>query len=253
MEVFVDKDSIVRKIWGKSDTVLFIFAGSAAEFALNKAVDWLYFTGRLPADPIGRLFSTVSYARMIIFSKKEEALETIDKINFIHKAIENKRGYVIPDWSYRDVLFMLIHYSVASFELLERKLSDEEKDEVYDVFYRTGLRMGLKELPASYSGWLVAREEHLQNDLKKSEYTIDLFKQYKKHLGTVRYKILLEAQMLVVPPKVKELLGFKKLSVLKPIVPLYKLARKLHLDTVVKAVLLPSAYKKEIKELDIAT
>ncbi|MEJ7663471.1 MAG: hypothetical protein WKG07_29945 [Hymenobacter sp.] len=39
--------------------VLFIFAGAAAEFALNKAVDWLYFTGRLPADPLGRLFSTV--------------------------------------------------------------------------------------------------------------------------------------------------------------------------------------------------
>jgi hypothetical protein len=31
----------VRKIWGSADTTLFIFAGSAAEFALNKAVDWL--------------------------------------------------------------------------------------------------------------------------------------------------------------------------------------------------------------------
>ena len=59
MQYFVDKNSVVRKIWGKSDTVLFIFAGAAAEFALNKAVDWLYFTGKLPADPLGRLFSTV--------------------------------------------------------------------------------------------------------------------------------------------------------------------------------------------------
>ena len=68
MEHFVKTDSIVREIWGKSDTVLFIFAGASAEFALNKAVDWLYFTGRLPADPLGRLFSTVAYARMIIFA-----------------------------------------------------------------------------------------------------------------------------------------------------------------------------------------
>lgn len=45
MELFVAKNSIVRKIWGKSDTVLFIFAGASAEFALNKAVDWLYYTG----------------------------------------------------------------------------------------------------------------------------------------------------------------------------------------------------------------
>jgi hypothetical protein len=43
---FVVKGSIVREIWGSSDTVLLVFAGSAAEFALNRSVDWLYFTGR---------------------------------------------------------------------------------------------------------------------------------------------------------------------------------------------------------------
>ena len=253
MDFFVKEDSIVRKIWGKSDTVLFIFAGSAAEFALNKAVDWLYFTGNLPADPIGRLFSTVTYAKDIIFSKKKEALETIDKINFIHKAIEEKRGFAIPDWSYRDVLFMLIHYSIASFELLERKLTDEEKEEVYNVFYRTGIRMELKELPVNYKDWLIAREEHLNKDLQRSKYTIDLFRQYKKHLGAVRYKILVESQLLVVPNKIKELLGFRKFSLLKPVVPIYKLTRKLNLDVLVKAILLPSAYKKEIKKLDVVT
>lgn len=253
MELFVKKDSIVRKIWGKSDTILFIFAGSAAEFALNKAVDWLYYTGKLPADPIGRLFSTVTYARDIIFAKKEDALQTIDKINFIHKAIEKERGFKIPDWSYRDVLFMLIHYSIAAFELLERKLTDKEKEEVYDVFYRTGARMELKELPVSYKDWLVARERHLEEDLQRSKYTMDLFKQYKKHLGAARYKVLVESQILVVPKKVKQLLGFRKYSLLAPAVPVYKLTRKLNLDVLVKAILLPSAYKKEIRELDIVT
>lgn len=253
MEFFVKQDSIVRKIWGKSDTVLFIFAGSAAEFALNKAVDWLYFTGKLPADPIGRLFSTVNYAKGIIFAEKEKALQTIDHINFIHKAIEEKRGFAIPDWSYRDVLYMLIHYSIASFELLERKLTDEEKEEVYNVFYRTGARMELKELPGNYKDWLIARDQHLTNDLQKSKYTVDLFRQYKKHLGAVRYKILVESQILVLPQKVRELLGFRNFSLLRPAVPVYKLARRLKLDEVVKAILLPPAYKKEIKELDIVT
>src|SRR4029078_3824645 len=253
MQFFVEKHSVVRKIWGKSDTILFIFAGSAAEFALNKAVDWLYFTGRLPADPIGRLFSTVSYARAIIFSEKQDAIQAIDKITSIHSAIEKSRGDVIPDWAYRDVLFMLIHYSVASFELLERKLTDEEKEEVYNVFYRTGTRMGLKELPSNFNDWLVAREEHLQNDLQKSKYTVDLFKQYKKHLGAIRYKILVEAQMLVLPARVKQLLGFRSFSLLKPAVPIYKLTRKFNMDALVKAVLLPAAYKKEIKELDVVT
>lgn len=253
MEYFVRKASIVRTIWGKSDTVLFIFAGAAAEFALNKAVDWLYFTGKLPADPIGRLFSTVTYARGIIFAKNEEALQTIDKINFIHKAIEKERGFSISDWSYRDVLFMLIHYSIASFELLERKLTDEEKEEVYNVFYRTGVRMELKDLPFDYNSWLLARNEHLNNNLQRSKYTIDLFSQYKKHLGAVRYTILVESQILVVPDKVKELLQFRNFSFLRPTVPVYKLIRKFNLDTLVKAILLPSAYKKEIKELDIVT
>jgi hypothetical protein len=253
MEFFVNNDSIVRKIWGKSDTILFIFAGSAAEFALNKAVDWLYFTGRLPADPIGRLFSTVSYARAIIFSEKEEAIRAIDKITSIHSAIEKSRKDVIPDWAYRDVLFMLIHYSVASFELLERKLTADEKEEVYNVFYRTGMQMGLKELPDNFNSWLKSREEHLNRDLQKSKYTVDLFRQYKKHLGAIRYKILVESQLLVVPKRVKELLEFRKFSLLKPVVPIYKLTRKLNLDVLVKAILLPSAYKKEIKKLDVVT
>lgn len=253
MEFFVSENSIVRKIWSKSDTVLFIFAGSAAEFALNKAVDWLYFTGKLPADPIGRLFSTVNYAKGIIFAKMEDANQTIDKINFIHKAIEKERGYSIPDWSYRDVLFMLIYYSIASFELLERKLSDEEKEEVYDVFYRTGKRMQLQNLPPDYKTWLTAREEHLRSDLKCGKYTLDLFKQYKKHLGTIRYKILVESQILVVPDYVKHLLSFRKFSLLKPAVPVYKLSRRINLDRLVKAILLPPAYKKEIKALDVIT
>src|SRR5687767_1254997 len=128
MEFFVKADSIVRKIWGRSDTILFIFAGASAEFALNKAVDWLYFTGRLPADPLERLFSTVNYARLIVFSEKEAAHHVIDKIRAIHTAVEDQRKATIPDWAYRDVLFMLVHYSIASFELLARKLTEEEKE-----------------------------------------------------------------------------------------------------------------------------
>ena len=113
--------------------------------------------------------------------------------------------------------------------------------------------MELKDLPSNYKSWLISREEHLNSDLHCGKYTLDLFKQYKKHLGAVRYKILVEAQMLVVPAKVKQLLGLRKFSLLKPAVPVYKLIRKLNLDALVKAILLPAAYKKEIKELDVVT
>ncbi len=251
MHFFVQKNSMVRKIWGKSDTVLFIFAGASAEFALNKAVDWLYFTGKLPADPLGRLFSTVTYARKIVFSPTAEANASIDILRQIHGAVENKRGALIPDWAYRDVLFMLIHYSIAAYELLEHRLNDEEKEEVYNVFYRVGMRMGLKELPATYIEWLPVREAHLIADLQMSEYTTDLFKQYKKHLGAVRYKVLLEGQKLVVPAKVMDLLSFSKFSLLTPVLPLFKFSRTVKMDGFLKNILLPAAYKPQINEIDV--
>lgn len=252
MEYFVDKGSVVREIWGKSDTILLIFAGAAAEFALNKAVDWLYFTGQLPSDPLKRLFSTVTYARQIVFSEKQSAFATIDRITLIHSSVEASRGQKIPDWAYRDVLFMLIHYSIASFELMERKFTSAEKNEVYNVFLRLGKRLNVKELPRNFDEWLVARGQHLQKDLAKTHYTVDLFRQYKKHLGWLRYQILREAQILVLPQKVNELLQNRKTSWLTPLVAIYKLSRKIRLDRLFKAAILPAGYKAEIKTLDIA-
>lgn len=253
MEYFVEKDSVVRKIWGKGDTILFIFAGASAEFALNKAVDWLYFTGKLPADPLGRLFSTITYAREIVFSKKEKAHKAIDKITAIHSAVETNRGSKIPDWAYRDVLFMLIHYSIAAFELLEKKLTDKEKEDVYDVFYRFGKRMNLPGLLLNFKDWEIMRNEHLNNDLEESPYTIDLYKQYKKHLGSIRFKILLGSQILVVPKKVNKLLELGTISILKPLLFIYKLIRKLGIEWFIKSLILPDKYKREIRDLDVST
>jgi len=251
MEYFANPNSVVRKIWGKSDTILFIFAGASAEFALNKAVDWLYFTGKLPADPIGRLFSTVAYARQIVFAEKDNANKAIDRISSIHAGVEKSRAANIPDWAYRDVLYMLIHYSIASFEVLERKLTPAEKEEVFDVFYRVGARMQLKALPTTYNEWLADREAHMKEDLLKGEFTIDLFKQYKKHLGAVRYWLLLQVQALIVPVKVRELLRFSNFSAIRLILPAYKLSRVAKLDKLVKALLLPKHYKEQIEALDV--
>jgi ER-bound oxygenase mpaB/B'/Rubber oxygenase, catalytic domain len=253
MDFFVDKESVVRKIWGRGDTVLIIFAGAAAEFALNKAVDWLYYTGRLPADPLKRLFSTVMYARQIVFSDKEAANKAIDKITAIHEAVEQSRGAKIPDWAYRDVLFMLIHYSRASFELLERKLTNTENEEIFNVFYQVGIRMGLRGLPQHYTEWMIMHNEHLQQDLKKSHYTADLYKQYRKHLGFIRYRLFIEVEKLVVPKRVNKLLNLGNFSWFIPILFIYKLSRKIKIDWFLKSLVLPANYKKQIKELDIVS
>ncbi len=251
MEYFVRQGSIVRDIWGKSDTILLIFAGASAEFALNKAVDWLYFTGRLPADPLGRLFSTVGYARQIVFSSRQGAHKAIDAMAKIHAGVEAKRGMAIPDWAYRDVLFMLIDYSIRSYELLERPLTGAEKQEVFTVFWRVGSRMGLQGLPDTYEAWLAMRAQHMRENLAHSRFTTDLYRQYRKHLGPIRYRLLLAGQQLLVPSVVLQLLGLGDRSFLRPVVPLYRYSRHLRLDWLIKALLLPPAYKKEIRELDV--
>jgi hypothetical protein len=248
---FVEQGSIVREIWGKADNILFVFAGSAAEFALNKAVDWLYFTGKLPADPLGRLFSTVAYSRMVIFSEYDGALAAIDRINSIHHGVEKARGAQIPDWAYRDVMFMLIDYSIRSFELLERQLSDDEKEDVFEVFYRMGLRMGLKDMPYNYKEWLISRKQHLDADLLRSDFTIDLFKQYKTHLGSVRYQLMEQVQLLIVPEEAKSLLPIDRFSYLRPVIGFYKLSRLIGLHGLLKEAILPPAYKSQIREMDV--
>lgn len=253
MEYFVDKHSIVRQIWGKSDTILLIFAGAAAEFALSKAVDWLYFTGRLPKDPLGRLFSTVSYARTIVFAEQTSALRAIDTIAAIHQEVEIKRGANIPDWAYRHVLFLLIDYSIRSFEVLERPLTDEEKQDVFGVFNRVGNRMGIQDLPKSWAAWKKMRMEQMHQDLQRSSYSDDLFRQYRKHLGEVRYGLLREVQILLVPRQVHNLLGLRKFSLLKPVIPIYQLSKRIQFDGLLKDLILPSRYMKEINALDMQT
>ena len=250
MKPFVRPDSIVRDIWGTGDTVLFIFAGAAAEFALNKAVDWLYFTGRLPRDPLGRLFSTVGYARTIVFSTEEQAHRAIDRMADIHAAVEAKRGMPIPDWAYRDVLFMLIDYSMRAYEVLERPLSTEEKQEIFAVFTRVGTRMGVRGLPANLPHWMHMRRQHLRQNMEFSAYTEDLFRQYRKHLGLLRYLMLREGQKLVLPGSVRRMLGYSVRSLLRPVIGVYKLLRLAGVHHLLRDAILPADYREEIKALD---
>ncbi|MGN8071924.1 oxygenase MpaB family protein [Mucilaginibacter sp. 22184] len=250
MEYFVDERSIVRKIWGKADTILFIFAGAAAEFSLNKAVDWLYFTGKLPADPLARLFSTVAYSRQIIFSERDAALRAIDQITAIHRGVEAGRGTQIPDWAYRDVLFLLIDLSISSYELLERPLTLLEKAQTFAVFKRVGTRMQLTGLPATYSEFLDMRREHLRQNLVRSEFTADLYRQYRRHLGGVRYQVLKQAQLLVTPQEVRTHLRLNTVAWLRLVLWGYKFLKLIRLTSFLRDALLPATYKSQILSME---
>ena len=77
--------------------------------------------------------------------------------------------------------------------------------------------------------------EHLETNLQKGDFTVDLFKQYKKPLGSFRYLLLLQGQKLVVPLTVNKLLDLGRFSWLSLVIPPYKLSRKLKLDWALKS------------------
>ena len=253
MTEFVTRDSIVRKIWGDADTVLFVFAGCAAEFALNRAVDWLFFTGKLPNDPIGRLFATARYAQQIVFADEKTAAAAFERIRKVHGAVERQRGQAIPDWAHRDVLYMLIDYSERAHELLAGPLSANEQGELYDVFYRVGIGLQIPDLPRTYAEWQVDRERHLRQDLLHSEGTRALYARYRDHLGAWRYDLLLQIQAMLAPEHVTRLLSLKSAEWLRPLVRVYPLLGRAGLRSIMQQLLMPSRYLPALRSLDCRT
>jgi uncharacterized protein (DUF2236 family) len=253
MADFVNQRSIVRAIWGNVDLILLIFAGSAAEFALNRAVDWLFFTNRLPQDPIGRFFSTVRFAQEIVFVDEMRARQTLDRISAIHQVIERERGVRIPDWAYRDVLYMLIDYSERAYHLLYRPLSRSERAELFAGFHRVGEALHIPQLPASYEAWRADRQRHLERDLIYSRYTSLLYEQYQRQLGQWRYELLLRVQAALVPQRVRRLLKLERLPLLGELLRIYGLFGQWSLRSLIQRLLLPSQYLDEIRQFDRGT
>src|SRR3954468_15386541 len=210
MRTYVAPGSIVRRIWGDADTILLAFAGSAAEFALNRAVDWLFFTDKLPADPLGRLFSTARFAQDIAFADEATARRSLGRIRAAHQAVERVRGQTIPAWAHRDVLYMLIDYSERAFELRHRPLTGAERQDLYDVFLRVGEGLAIPDLPGSYDAWREDRLRHMERDLANSDLTAELYRRYRSHLGRWRYEALLRVQSILVPDQVRTLLGLDR-------------------------------------------
>jgi uncharacterized protein (DUF2236 family) len=247
---FVARGSVVRTIWGDPDLVLLIFAGSAAEFALNRAVDWLFFTGRIPADPLGRLFSTVHYAQRIIFTSTEEAQRTLASINAAHDRVEGQRGQRIPEWAHRDVLYMLIDQTQRAYELLCRPLTAAEREDLYASFLQVGRGLNVQELPTTHAEWQRDREVHLRRDLANSDFTKRLYEQYRRHLGPWRYWILLQVQGVLVAEPVRELLRLNRQRVLLGTsMQVYAWIRALGLQSLVQRALVPRRYWDEVQNL----
>jgi uncharacterized protein (DUF2236 family) len=197
---------VLQRIWGSPDAILLIFAGGAAEFAAIKAVDWLFFTNALPADPIGRFFETVRFSHRVFFGPPAQAQATLDLISQIHQHVEAARADKIPDWAYQDVLFILIDYGERAHTIVFGPMSDADRQAHFDTLIALGHGMGLPGLPTSYAQYRQQRHEQLLSDYANTALTARLFESYRAALGPWRYRLLRLLQAELIPEELRTVL-----------------------------------------------
>jgi uncharacterized protein (DUF2236 family) len=242
--------AITQEIWGDTDALLLIFGGAAAEFAVNRAVDWLFFTGALPRDPIGRLFRTVRYAQSIAFAEPAAAGRTLEQIRRGHAAVEHARGESIPVWAYRAVLYMLIDYSERAAELLGSPLSSGAQQGLYADFCRIGEGLGVAELPPDYTTWRPDRALRLTEDLAWSPCTARLYAAYRCQLGPWRYRMLRQLQGVLVPPLVRQLLQLPGPARGTHLLAAFRALRYVHLAPAVRRLVIPPRHWHDLEALE---
>jgi hypothetical protein len=196
---FTISSPVARRVWGSPDCVLLFFAAGAAEFAAIKALDWLFFTGRLPDDPVGRFFGTVGFARRVFFGSPAEATA----------AVEAARGSRIPQWAYRDVLFMLIDHGERAHAVVFGPMTDAERRSHFGGALALGRAMHLVGLPATYAEYRAQRRRQLLEDFARTPLTDELLRRYRRALGPWRFRLLRAVQASVLPEELKPVLGLE--------------------------------------------
>ncbi len=245
--------SIAQRIWQSPDAIMLFFAGGAAEFAAIKAVDWLFFTGALPDDPVGRFFETVRFAQRAFYSDPEQAIKTMAMINQIHRQVEADRGYAIPQWAYRDVLFIILDYGERAYKVVYGELSEAERLDYFAAVLAIGQAMQLSDLPTTYAEYQVQRHRQLLDDYAHTPLTDELFARYRVALGPWRYWLLRRVQACLVPEEVRTVLALKPEWLTTLLLRVYhhlpgggNKLRWLH------GVLLPQAYANQLRALSQA-
>lgn len=198
----------LQQIWGNPDCLLTIFIGSSAEFALNPAVDWLFYTGKLPADPVARFASTVAYSHKLIFADDHAKEQQVaSQIQQIHTTLETKRGYAMPPIAYRDVLMMTMEYTLRAYPLVfGRELSVIEKDSLIQTQAAMWQNMRLPDFPTDYATFQTVREEMFSR-FAYSEWSPRLMAAYRRASGRVGYVLLLAAMRWIVDERIVRRLG----------------------------------------------
>jgi hypothetical protein len=197
-------ESLTQKIWRHPDCLLIIFAGSSAEFALSPRVDWLFYTGRLPGDPIERMFSTIAYSQRVLFADtREKQMQLTHQVQNIHAALEQKRGQTLEPKDYRDVLLMTTAYTLKAYELVfGRALTPTQSTDIICEIAHAWRGMKLENTAEDYETFLDLRRDMFSRFVY-SEWTPKLLQSYERILGQrgdlflrLIYQELLDAEIL---------------------------------------------------------
>jgi hypothetical protein len=197
---------ITRAIWGDAENILLIYAGSAAEFALNPENHWLFYTGKLPSDPLRRLEGTLRYQRKLFFTSQEAMPALARHIKHVHSEVEKKRSeeqgeIKISDVAYRQVFSMLIEYGILGYEYLHcRKMTSLERETYFNDMRSIALMMEIADFPDDYCDYLDWRSRMVVSELQANALTWELMKAYRKSLAPVSYWGLLQFQARFIHP-----------------------------------------------------
>jgi len=195
-----------RAIWGDADNILLIYAGSAAEFALNPENHWLFYTGKLPSDPLRRFEETLRYQRKLFFTPPEAIPALARHIRRMHVEVEKRRSeeqgeIKISDIAYLQVFSMLIEYGILGFEYLHcRKLARQERETYFNDMRSVALMMEIRDFPEDYNTYLDRRTRMVVSDLQCNRWTWELMKAYRNNLAFVSYWGLLQFQARFIHP-----------------------------------------------------
>ncbi len=217
-----EAEAVTHRVWGNVDTVMLIFAGAAAEFAVNRAVDWLFWTNVLPRAPIRRFFQTVRYAQAVLLGDPPTVAKQMAAINRAHRGVERSRGAVIPPWAYRDVLFMLINYGERAHTVVFGPMTRRDRVAYWEVMRELGEELEVEDLPVGYPAYQAARQQHLEQNTAHTAWTDQLYTAYRKDLGPFRMSLLRDLQASLIPAHVAGLLGLRRRAYMDRLLRLYR-------------------------------
>jgi uncharacterized protein (DUF2236 family) len=235
-------DTVVRRVWGSPDAIMLIFAGAAAEFALSKAVDWLFWTNALPEAPIERFFETVRFAQALVFGDEALIAAAVDGVNRAHRGVERSRGAPIPAWAYRHVLHLLIDYGERAHTVIYGPMTSAERQCYFEESLAIGRALHIPGLPSTYAEYQAQRRAHLQDDIAFSAHTAQLYASYRAHLGGWRTRALLALQASLVPAEVARLLGLRRRRYVDLLLGAYRHLPRRQLLRLLAPVILPRRY-----------